>query len=791
MRGDLVEAGRPGGDGRNVPAPVEPRNLPAPRDSYGAGSYGVADIQEEGTDLAAAIRRFIGVAIKWRKLILATAGTFGALGAVYCFLATPLYSATVRIQIDREAGKIVEGGVTSPSEIGGLEFQKTQHELLRSRAMSERVVAAMGLDHDPSFVNSKPSLIGAVLGLFSFGSSSADAESAADAQDAKDAADMRRAVTRVRDDVVVKPLAGSRLVDITYTDSNRARSATIANAYADAYVASNLDRRFEANSYAKVFLEDQLKQLKIRLEESEKTMLAFAERENMVQTSDQQSIAETNLSAANAALGVLISSRIQAEQAWKQVDETPSTSLPQLLNNKVIEGLRIQRNDLKRDYEEKLETFKPNYPVMMEISSKIAAVDKQIAAEVATVKSSLKAGYETALRQEEQMQARISDLTAEVLELQKKSIRYGILKREVDSNRSLYNNLLQRYKEVDVAGGVGTNNIFIVDRAAAPLAPSHPQFLKIIAIALFAGLLVGFAAAYLIEMLDDRLRSPDDVEKSLGLPILGVVPASDFPEGLLSDLGNPRSPVAEAYRSLATSLQFSTEHGLPRSLVVTSGGPAEGKSSTAIALARHFAVTGKTVLLVDADMRRPSLHDKLGHSNAVGLSNYLTGMCPIQDVIQDTDVGNLWMIASGPLPPNAADILGGTHIFSLISVALEMFDLVIIDSPPMLGLADAQLLGAAASATVFVVGAGQARRGLVRTALTRLQMARAMPLGIVLTKYDARAASYGYGYGYGYGHNYGYGSDHSHYSYGHPPPEAAPKETDGPKKSDTDASVAA
>ncbi|MEW6255311.1 MAG: polysaccharide biosynthesis tyrosine autokinase [Pseudomonadota bacterium] len=784
MRGDLVEAGPPGGNRRNVPAPVEPRTVPALRDSYGVGTYGVADLQqEEGTDLAGAIRRFIGIALKWRKLILATAGAFCVLAAVYCFLATPLYSATVRIQIDREAGKIVEGGVTSPTEIGGLEFQKTQHELLRSRAMSERVVAAMGLDQAPDFVSTKSSIIGAILGLFSFGGSDTDG---VDAQDAKEAADLRRAVSRVRNNVTIKPLAGSRLVDITYTDPSRSRAAAVANAYADAYVASNLDRRFEANSYAKVFLEDQLKQLKIRLEESEKAMLAFAEQENMVQTSDQQSIAETNLAAANAALGVLISGRIQAEQAWKQVEETPSTSLPQLLNNKVIEGLRIQRNDLKRDYEEKLETFKPSYPVMMEISNKIAAVDKQIAAEIDTVKRSLQASYDTSLRQEEQMQARIGELTAEVLELQKKSIRYSILKREVESNRSLYNNLLQRYKEVDVAGGVGTNNIFIVDRAAVPISASHPQFLKIIAIALVAGLIIGFGAAYLIEMLDDRVRTPDDVERSVGLPMLGLVPASAFPEGLLSDLGNPRSPVAEAYRSLATSLQFSTEHGLPRSIVVTSGGPAEGKSSTAIALARHFAVTGKTVLLVDADMRRPSLHDKLGHANAVGLSNYLTGMCPIQDVIQDTDVANLWMIASGPLPPNAADILGGTHIYSLISVALEMFDLVIIDSPPMLGLADAQLLGAAASATIFVVGSGQARRGLVRSALARLQMARATPLGIVLTKYDARSSSYGYGYGYG--HNYGYGHDASHYSYGHAPDSGRAPAAKAPG---TDTSVAA
>lgn len=788
MQDNSAASERPQPGGRNVPVPAsDSRALPLPRDGYGAGSYGTSDYREDQSDLAATIRRFIGIVIKWRQLVIGAAIMCGLIGAIYSFLATPLYTATVRIQIDREPLKIVEGGVGAPMEMGGAEFQRTQQELLRSRSMSERVVAAGGLDQDANFLRAQPSLLGRLFGIFSFRGPQSGEDT--EAGESTQAGNRQRAVGRVFAGIKIAPVAGSRLVDISYTSTSPERAASIANAYANAYIAANLDRRFEASSYAKVFLEDQLKQLKLRLEDSEKGMLDFAERENMVETGDKQSIAETNLAAANAALGALISSRIQAEQAWKQVDQTPSISLQQLLNNKVIEGLRIQRNDLKRDYEQKLETFKPNYPEMVELSSKIAAVDKQIAIEVDTVRKSLKAAYENALEQEQQMGERIEQLRDQVLDLQKRSIRYGILKREVDSNRNLYNNLLQRYKEVDVASGVGTNNVFIVDRAEPPGGPSHPQFLKIVLGACLGGLFAGIAGAFLIEVLDDRIRSPDDVEKAFGLPVLGLVPASDFPSGLMTDLANPRSPVAEAYRSLATSLQFSTQSGLPRSLVITSASPSEGKSSTALALARHLAVTGKTVLLVDADLRKPSLHDKLGHSNAVGVSNYLTGSCPIQDVIQDTDIPNLWLIASGPIPPNAADLLGGAHIYSLISVGLEMFDIVIIDSPPMLGLADAQLLGAAASATIFVVGAGQARRGVIKGALNRLHMARAAPIGIVLTKFDSRATNYGYGYGYGT--EYGYGDQA--YSYGHPPapvtdtPQSAPPNAVTPK---TDTSVA-
>ncbi len=261
----------------------------------------------------------------------------------------------------------------------------------------------------------------------------------------------------------------------------------------------------------------------------------------------------------------------------------------------------------------------------------------------------------------------------------------------------------------------------------------------------------------MIEQFDDTIRSAEEMERTTGLATLGIIPKIDGSEAVETELADPRSTLTEAYRSLCTALQFTTESGLPKSLVVTSAGPSEGKSISSVAIARHFATMGLKVLIVDADLRNSSLHKKLRCDNALGLSNYLTGACAPPDAFQATDLPNLAFMASGPLPPNAADLLGNPRLLSLLSVGLEVFDLIVVDGPPVMGLADAALLSNAAAATVFVVGAGQARLGSVRGALKRLHFGRAAVIGTVLTKFDAKAA--GYGYGYGYGDGYGYGGD--------------------------------
>jgi polysaccharide biosynthesis transport protein len=730
-----------------VVAKAEPASAQPRHDLYG-GAYGYPGVQE-GSDLAAMVRQYLHLALKRKWLILSSALVFAALGGVRTALKTPLYVATVRVQIERESTKILEGGSTAPTETDYRnDFLRTQYQLLKSRAIAERVVSTLHLADDESlFRPHQVSLLGILTGP-------------PQVELAPVAVRQEMAAAIVAGGTTISPVTGSRLVDISYVDTNPARAQNITNSYADAYIASNLDKRFEANAYAKTFLEDQIQQLKVRLEDSEKALLAFAEHEKMVEVTDKTSIAENNLAAANAALGQLISERMKNEQQWRQVDNASAINLPQLLSNSVIEVLRGQRKALETEYQEKLENFKPAFPAMIQISRKIKEVDRQLAAEVDTIRKSLKALYESSSLQEIEMKARIETLKAEVLDLQKKGIQHNILKREVDTNRGLYNNLLQRYKEVGIASGAGTNNIFVVERATMPGGPFEPNLPHSVMVSLALGLGLGAALALLLEMLDDRVRAPEEIEQLSKLTTLGVIPRLPAGEEMDEALKDPKSSLMEAYRSLGTALQFSTGSGLPRSIAVTSTGPGEGKSTTAVAIARYFAQMGLKVLIADADLRRPTLHTKLKCHNTCGLSNYLTGAALPPELVQKTDHPNLAFMPSGPLPPNAADLLSGTRIYSLISTGVEVFDLIIFDSPPVLNITDAQLLASAAAATVFVVGAGEKAKGAIRSALNQLQLARVIPIGTVLTKFNPRQVGYGYAYDYGYG--YGYGGEYSY-----------------------------
>ena len=731
------------------------------RDPYSSsvghyGGYG-GPSGEPQSEFHVDLREYLHTVLKRRWLIVSIVGAALVFAVLKTLMQTPLYTSTVRLQIDRQVSKIVEGGNITPFEGQDNEFAKTQYELLEGRTMAERVASSLKLGDDPDFFKPRDfSILGFLKGLLGFGGAPVQT-------DKPKRGDLDAAAGGVvLGNRIVAPVAGSRLVDIGYTDPNPARAQRIAAAFADAFIASNLDKRFQANAYAKSFLEDQLTQLKLRLEQSERALLEFGQKQQIVQTNEKTSIAEDNLAAANQALDKLVTDRIRDEELSKQLETANAVNLPQLLTNAVIEDLRSKRNGLQSDYQQKLELYKPSYPAMMQISNQMAEIDRQLASEVETLKSSYKAAYESTLEQENEMKKRIETLRTDVLDLQKRSIEYNILKREVDSNRSLYDGLLQRFKEVDIAGGVGANNVFVVDTATLPGGPSSPNMSRALFMALVLGLAAGVAAAFGLEYLDDTLRSPDDVERALGLATLGIIPKLEPGRSPQDELADPRSHMAEAYRSLCTTLQLSTERGLPKTLLVTSAGPGEGKSTTSMTIARHFANIGLKVLLIDADLRKPSLHTKLNLDGSLGLSTYLTGAAEPPKLLQRTDVPNLAFMASGPLPPNAADLLGSSRLMSLLSVGLEVFDFIVVDSPPVMGLADAPLLSSAVGSTIFVVGAGQVRTKLVRAAIKRLQFSRGSVIGTVMTRFDARSAyGYGYGQGYGYGYGQGYGGQES------------------------------
>jgi succinoglycan biosynthesis transport protein ExoP len=726
---------------------VSARGVPVTRDPYGPpAGYPTTGAETPGYSYLEILLEIWRIVYKRKWLVVSIAAAFFAVGAVRTLMKIPLYTATVRLQIDANVAKIVGGDSVMPIEgSDSNNFMRTQYELLKSRNMAERVVSTLALGDDLDFLKPRElSLLGLVTGLFS----SSPSDPVLDGSAASGAA-----VGVVMGNVGIQPVMGSRLVDVSYSDTSPTRAQHIANGYADAFMAANLDKRFQANASAKTFLEDKIQQLKLRLEESEKRLLAFAQDQQIVDVNDKASIAESNLAAANAALGNLIAERTKNEQLWRQAGAGKDMDLPQLLSDPTVAALRAKRKDLAIEYQEKLQTFKPDYPAMVQIKNQLDEIDRQLAGAAETIKGSLKGAYEASLAQEQEMQKRIETLKQDVLDLQKRSIQYNILKREVDTNRDLYTSLLQRYKEVDVASGIGANNVFVVDRAGLPGGPSSPDLFHALLMSLAIGLGTGLGAAYLLERLDNKVRSVEQLELASGLTTLGVIPSVNKVEEQITD---PRSPLNEAFRSLCTALQFATDQGLPRTITITSAGPGEGKSLTSIAVAKHFASLGRKVLLVDADLRNPSLHQKLKGDNENGLSNYLAGACTPPEVMQKTEIANLAFIASGPLPPNAADLLGGPRLLSLLSIGCEVFDLILIDGPPVLGLADAQLLSSASSATVFVVAAGSAKMGAIRGALKRLQLSRANLIGAVLTKYDAKRVSYGYGYGEGHEYRYEY-----------------------------------
>ncbi|MDP3660855.1 polysaccharide biosynthesis tyrosine autokinase, partial [Phenylobacterium sp.] len=592
------------------------------------------------------------IAQKWRWLLAAALLAGLAAGVVATLLTTPLYRASTTLQIDREPAKIVAvESQQTPEQVSAAEFYQTQYGLLKSRSLAERIVATLNLAYDDSFLNQKGDKTAAQV-----------ARAAAQPRTAAERSERsHQAVSLVMEGLRVEPVQSSRLVKVSYESPNPVVAAKIANAVADNFIATNLERRYEASSYARRFLEGRLAQIRQRLEESERQLVAYAASREIIniggestgsdgQTMPQQSLAATDLASMNQALALATNNRIQAEQRWREARSTPDGSLPEVLQNPSSQSLQQQRSTLWAEYQQNLQLFKPDYPTMVEARARIDALDRQLSIQAQSVKGALKNQYDVALRQERSLAAAVEERKGEVLDLRSRSIQYNIIQREVDTNRSLYDGLLQRYKEIGVAGGIGTNNVSVVDRAETPTAPFAPRPIHNLAQFGLAGLMLGVAVAFLLGQLDVSIKVPEDIERALGLPLLGTVPIAPKNLSPVRALSDPKSMLSEAYYSVRTALQFSTQEGVPSSLLVTSSRAAEGKTTTSLAIAAGFARLGMRVLLIDADLRDPSLHKILSRDNGVGLSNLLAGGVDLIPAVQPTHQKNLFFLACGPLP---------------------------------------------------------------------------------------------------------------------------------------------
>lgn len=695
------------------------------------------------------ITQYMRIVLRWKWVILGAVVAALIAGTIITLLTTPLFTATASIEISRESDRVTKlEGVQSETASQDLEFYQTQYGLLKSRSLAERVAKNLKLVDDPKFYDAfgttAPGAIDAGSGVTRLAARDAEKR-------------LKAASSMLLANIEIAPVRASRLVAISFTSPDPALSARVANAWGTHFIQSNLERRFDATSYARKFLEDRLEQLRGRLEESERLLVSYAARERIITVmpsaanganspAAERSLVADDLASTNNELSVATADRVKA-QSRSQAGAGGAVS--EALNNPAIGVLRQRRAEVSAEYAKLLVQFEPDYPPAKALASQVAQLDLSIAREERRVQESLRTTYRESVVREQVLGNRVEGLKSGLLDLRRRSIQYNIYQREVDTNRQLYDGLLQRYKEIGVAGGVGTNNVSVVDPAMVPQAPSRPRLFLNLLISLVAGLGLGGVLAFALEQIDETITEPREVESTLKYPLLGAVPKSEDPLVAVQDR---KSSVVEAYLSIQTNLEFATAHGAPRSLSVTSTRPAEGKSTTSFALAHSFARAKRTVVLVDGDMRSPSVHGFFNLRNDKGLSNILAGADAFETMLLATPQENLFILPAGPSPPNAAELLTGDRLSELLVGLLKRFDHVIIDSPPVMGLADAPLIASKVEGTIYAVVSHGIRTSLVKVALDRLRSANARIFGIVLTKFDAKRAHYGYGYDYGYGY---------------------------------------
>ncbi|WP_338504098.1 polysaccharide biosynthesis tyrosine autokinase [Sphingomonas kaistensis] len=668
---------------------------------------------------------------EWRWLILAAA-VLGLAGAIIVtMLTTPLYRSFVTLEVNPPQVQVLAKDDQQSQSYQNWDFIATQVGLLQSRAVAERTAQDLNLVANPAVVGTE----GAVPER------------------------LARATSLVAGGLSVTMPEEGTLIRYSYTSADPQLAATIANGVADSFINAGLQRRFESSAYARQFLERQINKTRGDLEKSEQSLARYAQAEGIINLGGGSgqggsgspeagnSLQGDSLAALNAALAQATARRVAAEGAYRAA----AASGPGSAVTNSTQGLRNARATLEAEYSEKRASLQPEHPEMISLRQRIDELGQQIAREAsqvsAGVNNTLGAEYRGAAAAERALQGRVNALKGQVLDLRGRSVRYGILQREVDTNRSLYDALLGRYKEIGVAGGIGTSPISIVDRAEPAGAPFKPNLPRNLMAGLALGLVGGLGAAIGLDLLRDTIRTREDMRSKLGLACIGQIPKRQTKGDFIEDLKDPGSVVSEAYSATAAALRFTTEHGAPRVMMVTSTSPAEGKSSSALSLAQNFARRGVNVLLIDADLRKPAFR---AANDDIGLTKLLTNDEDLQAHVAPTQFDNLSLLPCGTLPPNPADLLATARFGMIIDEAMQHFQMVIIDSPPVMGLADAPLIAHACRNVVFVVESGRTRTRQAAEALNNLEASGAHLVGGLLTKANESDGNYSY-YNYRYG----------------------------------------
>ncbi len=622
----------------------------------------------------------------------------------------PIYRARATVEITPQSRKV--SPVADVADMGTAGFGyyaeeryfNTQYEIVKSRDVAQRVMDQLDLYNHPSFKKS-PDPVGAFAGM-----------------------------------IQVQPVKDTGIVEITLEGPNPEEITTWVNATAEAYVQRNLDQAVQATTTAIRALFKNIAPLREKLEDTQKNSFEFAEKADLYVPENQQKITNDRLSTLQADLTDTQIKRATLDSLLKEVDSLRASngsfqSISEISNDKVVQELYSEKVALERDYEKLLVTFKDRHTRVLEKQKEIEEINQKIASEVDRIISNLRTQDALLRDREYKLKKSMDETRSESLSLNKKASTYDFVRGEATETKRIYDLISTRIKEIDLSSSLLSNNLRILDKSPVPEAPVKPRLLLNLAMGILLGLLLSIGTVFFIDYMDNTIRTSEDVEHFLRMNLLAIIPQQE--------VGN-EGAVREAYQTLRTSLLFSRKNRAANVLLFTSAGPQEGKSCTTVNVSRTLATSGERVMILDCDLRRPTIHQRLNVGREGGITNYILSSDgdDWRNYVKETDLANLHAITCGPIPPNPADVFGHERFKALLTSLRREYDWVFIDSPPVVSLADSTILASLSDMVAFVIKHNENDKDLIKRCVTNVKKVNANVVGAVLNNVDLERSHY-------------------------------------------------
>jgi succinoglycan biosynthesis transport protein ExoP len=721
------------------------------------------------------LQEYVRIVLKRKNILIAFTAVLLVFVAIFSFTAVRLYRATATIMIDEPSSNMLNvqdilssGGLYGSDYLGT--YFNTQLKLLTSRSLAERVAKKMNFPSRPEFqaaARPRPNPLRGIKDLVTLRWLFASKKSAAPGEQPQYKPSPYSAYAfTVLGGLSVSPVEETRLVDVGYTSRHPVLAADVVNALVEEFISYSIETRYEATQQASEFLTEEIAKLRDDLGAKERDLQRYGEEKKLLFLNKDESSVVTKFADVSSALTEAQVDRIKKESMFRELKGLSVDTLPQFIDNSLIQGLKTSYTQTKNEYDERIKVFKPDYPEIVKLKARLDSMKSELESEIRKAVDASEADFRAAQKKEGSLQSMLETQRTEVSKTDSNAILYNSLRIEVDNMRNLLSSLTAKQNETLVSarlGGLRTSNIKIIDRALVPGGPFTPNTRRNLLMALLVGLIGGLGLVFFAEYMDNTVKGPEEAEKLTGLPSLGIIPflepagakkradaygtysygaenapaAETTPEVSDIELINhlyPKFSISEDYRTVRTSILFSNAERQPKTICFTSTMPQEGKTATVANMAVSFAQLEGKVLLVDCDLRKPRLHKVFKVRNLVGLSGCLTGKVTFDDAVQKTAIENIWILPSGPHPPNPAELLNSRRMKDLLALVRDRFDFVLLDTPPVLAVIDPVIISSLADCTVIVIRAGKTTRKPLVRAVEDIRRAKADIVGVIFNE---------------------------------------------------------